>query len=102
MGTIPLIESLVDPNNFLTLAAFVIVVFLGFHALSGTTRDHQAALLALLLIVLPYLPASNLLFLVGFVVAERVLYIPSMDFAILAALGEENSSGTNQFLSTGL
>ena len=34
-----------------------------------------------------FLPASNLFFLVGFVVAERVLYLPSMGFCILIALG---------------
>lgn len=32
--------------------------------------------LGLLFLVLPYLPASNALFHVGFVVAERVLYTP--------------------------
>lgn len=37
--------------------------------------------------VLPFLPASNLFFPVGFVVAERVLYIPSMGFCILVAYG---------------
>ncbi len=37
--------------------------------------------------VLPFLPASNLFFPVGFVVAERVLYIPSMGFSMLVAHG---------------
>ncbi len=37
--------------------------------------------------ILPFLPASNLFFPVGFVVAERVLYIPSMGFCILIAYG---------------
>ena len=41
----------------------------------------------LLLLVVPFLPASNLLFHVGFVVAERVLYIPSMGFCVLVAQG---------------
>lgn len=36
---------------------------------------------------LPYLPASNLFFPVGFVVAERVLYMPSMGFCLLIAYG---------------
>lgn len=36
---------------------------------------------------LPFLPASNLFFPVGFVVAERVLYIPSMGFCMLIAYG---------------
>lgn len=37
--------------------------------------------------VLPFLPASNLFFPVGFVVAERVLYMPSMGFCLLIAYG---------------
>lgn len=49
---------------------------------------HQTFLLqALSLIVLPFIPASNLFFPVGFVVAERVLYVPSMGFCILVAHG---------------
>lgn len=39
------------------------------------------------LLALPFLPASNLFFYVGFVVAERVLYIPSMGFCLLVTLG---------------
>jgi len=37
--------------------------------------------------VLPFVPASNLFFPVGFVVAERVLYVPSMGFCVLVAHG---------------
>lgn len=37
--------------------------------------------------ILPFLPASNLFFPVGFVVAERVLYMPSMGFCLLVAYG---------------
>lgn len=44
-------------------------------------------LLALSMMVIPFLPASNLLFPVGFVVAERILYIPSMGFCILVPFG---------------
>lgn len=36
---------------------------------------------------LPFLPASNLFFPVGFVVAERVLYMPSMGFCLLVGFG---------------
>ncbi len=39
--------------------------------------------MGLSLIVFPYLPGSNLFFTVGYVVAERTLYLPSMGFAIL-------------------
>ena len=37
--------------------------------------------------VLPFIPASNLFFPVGFVVAERILYTPSFGFCLLVALG---------------
>ncbi len=42
---------------------------------------------ALSLMVFPFLPASNLFFPVGFVIAERILYIPSMGFCLLVAYG---------------
>ena len=38
-------------------------------------------------LILPFVPASNLFFPVGFVVAERVLYMPSMGFCILVGYG---------------
>ncbi|XP_007252475.3 protein O-mannosyl-transferase TMTC2 [Astyanax mexicanus] len=41
---------------------------------------------SLSLLALPFLPATNLFFYVGFVVAERVLYIPSMGFCLLVTL----------------
>ncbi|CAG01912.1 unnamed protein product, partial [Tetraodon nigroviridis] len=43
--------------------------------------------LSLAIMSLPFLPASNLFFYVGFVIAERVLYIPSMGFCLLVATG---------------
>lgn len=43
--------------------------------------------LSLSLLVLPFLPASNLFFRVGFVLAERVLYLPSAGYCLLIALG---------------
>ncbi|XP_074598781.1 transmembrane O-mannosyltransferase targeting cadherins 2 [Brevipalpus obovatus] len=44
-------------------------------------------IVSLTLIVLPFLPATNLLFYVGFVIAERILYIPSMGYILLITLG---------------
>lgn len=43
-------------------------------------------LIALLFLVVPFLPATGAITL-GFVVAERVLYIPSIGFCILICLG---------------
>lgn len=46
-----------------------------------------AVLLSLAFLALPFLPATNLFFYVGFVVAERVLYIPSVGFCLLVSFG---------------
>ena len=45
---------------------------------------------ALALSVIPFLPASNLATWVGFVAAERVLYLPSMGAALLTAIGAQH------------
>lgn len=51
-------------------------------------RSVYVALLTFLgFMVLPFVPASNSLFYVGFVVAERVLYMPSVGFCLLLGLG---------------
>uniref|UniRef100_A0A3Q4FYV3 dolichyl-phosphate-mannose--protein mannosyltransferase n=1 Tax=Neolamprologus brichardi TaxID=32507 RepID=A0A3Q4FYV3_NEOBR len=43
-------------------------------------RDSREVLVGLLFLVFPFIPASNLFFRVGFVVAERVLYMPRKGF----------------------
>ncbi|XP_078077474.1 protein O-mannosyl-transferase TMTC1-like [Mustelus asterias] len=48
---------------------------------------HREVLVGLLFLVFPFIPASNLFFRVGFVVAERVLYMPSMGYCILVVHG---------------
>ena len=39
-------------------------------------KQQDTLLLSLALLVVPFVPASNLFFRVGFVVAERILYVP--------------------------
>ncbi|XP_060080111.1 protein O-mannosyl-transferase TMTC2-like [Ylistrum balloti] len=50
-------------------------------------RSQDICVMALALMVFPFIPATNLFFYVGFVIAERVLYIPSMGFCLLVAHG---------------
>ena len=57
----------------------------GADAKTIADADADAVTIGLALLVLPFLPASNLFYPVGFVVAERVLYIPSLGFAVLVA-----------------
>ena len=93
MGTVPLVLTLADPRNLATLVLIVILGNLAFNSLfaKGQQRRLQKGLiLALALLAFPFVPASNLFFPVGFVVAERVLYIPSMGFCLLVAMGCDN------------
>ena len=87
MGTIPLITSLSDHRNLATIVTFAIVVFLTFFSLGGNEGNRRVVLFGVSLAVFSYLPASNLFFPVGFVVAERILYIPSMGFCLLVGYG---------------
>ncbi|PSN37297.1 hypothetical protein C0J52_24717 [Blattella germanica] len=50
-------------------------------------NNAEVLLLSLAFIAVPFLPATNLFFYVGFVVAERVLYIPSIGYCLLIGLG---------------
>ena len=54
---------------------------------AGRNSGVDLTVIALSMLVLPFIPATNLFFYVGFVVAERVLYIPSMGYCLLVALG---------------
>ena len=54
---------------------------------SSGGSDRSAPLFALSFIVLMFLPASNLFFYVGFLVAERALYAPSVGFCLLVGAG---------------
>ena len=48
-------------------------------------RILNVTIVSMVLMILPFIPATNLFFYVGFVIAERILYIPSMGFCLLAA-----------------
>ncbi|XP_064602710.1 protein O-mannosyl-transferase TMTC3-like [Liolophura sinensis] len=89
MGTIPLISSITDPRNLATLTFYgVLFVFIKY-CLAERGQRNRAIIMCLTLMALPFIPASNLFFPVGFVVAERILYTPSMGFCMLVALGYE-------------
>ncbi|XP_055011548.1 protein O-mannosyl-transferase TMTC3 [Boleophthalmus pectinirostris] len=87
MGTIPLVESILDPRNLATLLFYASLGLLALHSLRYRHSSAKTVIMALSLMVLPFIPASNLFFPVGFVVAERVLYVPSMGFCVLVAHG---------------
>lgn len=88
MGCVPVIESYSDPRVIGSVAVWIIVGTLLFTCLkTSVTRDQRVLTMALALIIVPFLPASNVFFRVGFVIAERVLYLSSIGFCMLTVLG---------------
>ena len=87
MGTIPLINSTLDPRNLITMATLLSIGILSWYSITRVSHTAKIVIVSLALMIFPFLPASNLFFPVGFVVAERVLYLPSMGFCMLVALG---------------
>uniref|UniRef100_A0A3P9CU87 dolichyl-phosphate-mannose--protein mannosyltransferase n=1 Tax=Maylandia zebra TaxID=106582 RepID=A0A3P9CU87_9CICH len=83
VGSIMLVESLGDVRNVATMLLAVVMIALCLHCIFSL----REVLVGLLFLVFPFIPASNLFFRVGFVVAERVLYMPSMGYCILVAHG---------------
>ncbi|EHH20609.1 Transmembrane and TPR repeat-containing protein 1 [Macaca mulatta] len=84
VGSIPLVETIWDMRNLATILLAVVMALLSLHCLAAFKRlEHKEVLVGLLFLVFPFIPASNLFFRVGFVVAERVLYMPSMGYCIL-------------------
>lgn len=93
MGCVPLVSGL--EGRVLGVLAFWL--FLGFfcvHILFCTRNadDSGQTIMALSLLVLPFLPATNIFFKVGFVIAERTLYVPSAGFCLLVAIGLQRLS----------
>ncbi|XP_057366376.1 protein O-mannosyl-transferase TMTC2-like [Daphnia carinata] len=62
----------------------------------GHRKHTKLIVTALSFLVLPFLPATNLFFYVGFVVAERVLYMPSIGFCLLLGAGLEKTMDLTQ------
>uniref|UniRef100_A0A8D0NS65 dolichyl-phosphate-mannose--protein mannosyltransferase n=1 Tax=Sus scrofa TaxID=9823 RepID=A0A8D0NS65_PIG len=88
VGSIPLVETIWDTRNLATILLAIVMALLSLHCLAAFKRlEHREVLMGLLFLVFPFIPASNLFFRVGFVVAERVLYMPSMGYCILFVHG---------------
>ncbi|XP_075583116.1 protein O-mannosyl-transferase TMTC1 [Pelecanus crispus] len=88
VGSIPLIESIWDARNLATVFLVLVMTLLSLHCVAAFKKlEHKEVLVGLLFLVFPFIPASNLFFRVGFVVAERVLYMPSMGYCILFVHG---------------
>ncbi|XP_069103481.1 protein O-mannosyl-transferase TMTC4-like isoform X1 [Argopecten irradians] len=98
MGCIPVIQSLADPRVLAVIVFWLVLGGLLFTALNGA-MDHEKRCLSmgLALIVVPFLPATNLLFRVGFVIAERVLYLSTAGYCVVIVLGIQRLASTGTF-----
>ncbi|GFY68111.1 protein O-mannosyl-transferase TMTC1 [Trichonephila inaurata madagascariensis] len=86
-SSIPLVESFWELRNLASLAYLLGLFALVVTAFRLQGMERHRVVLSLSLMIFSFLPASNLLVTVGFVVAERVLYIPSLGFCLLVSHG---------------
>jgi protein O-mannosyl-transferase len=91
-NTIPVITDLTDPRNLLSALAYATVMI----GLTKGFRDiqHSPLVMCIAFGVIPFVPASNIFFPVGTVVAERLLYFPSVGFCLIVGYT------ANQFVSS--
>merc|ERR1719282_2265568 len=87
MGSIPLLQSATDPRTLAIIAIVTLLFFLILTLISSTETYSKQVLFSAAWMILPFIPASNIFFPVGFVIAERILYIPSMGFCLLVSVG---------------
>ncbi|XP_055360762.1 protein O-mannosyl-transferase TMTC4 isoform X2 [Betta splendens] len=86
MGCVPLIRSPADWRMVWLLLMWCILIGLVGQALCSQDSQRRRTLtLGLVLLLVPFLPASNMFFRVGFVIAERVLYLSSAGYCLLLA-----------------
>ncbi|XP_015190840.1 PREDICTED: transmembrane and TPR repeat-containing protein 4-like isoform X2 [Polistes dominula] len=87
MGCIPLITGY-DKRIFFIILFWMFIGTIIVHIFSAhKDRFLRCTIIGLALLVVPFLPASNIFFTVGFVLAERTLYIPSAGYCLLVVIG---------------
>ncbi|XP_039745283.1 protein O-mannosyl-transferase TMTC4 isoform X2 [Pararge aegeria] len=89
MGCIPLINNVLDFRILFVLIMYL-YIFLYIKAVIGgkyKKSSKRISLLATSFMLIPFLPATNIVFPVGFVIAERILYIPSIGYCLFIAIG---------------
>jgi len=79
---IPTVHTWTDPRNVLPAAAYLLV--LG-HGRAAVARVRASVLAGLVLMLVPLVPALNVLFPVGTLLAERLLFVPSAGFSLVLA-----------------
>lgn len=91
MDAVPLVRNLGDLRLLLPFAGYLGIVQIGCHVLrklrqwrAGVSRGiAEGAALGVVIFVLSFLPMMNILFPIGTLVGERLLYIPSIGFIVV-------------------
>nr|XP_012218090.1 PREDICTED: transmembrane and TPR repeat-containing protein 4 isoform X1 [Linepithema humile] len=92
MGCVPLITGY-DHRIFMIIMFWVLFGILIMHTFtSRKDKTLSYIIMGLAILILPFLPASNIFFNVGFVLAERILYIPSAGYCLLLVIGLQKFS----------
>lgn len=85
--SIPLVASLSDPRAAAVVALYsvLLVAAVAFLAIPQWTPTSRRRAMASAFIIVPFALQSNWIFVVGFVMADRVMYVPSIGFCMLLA-----------------
>lgn len=79
---IPTVHDIYDPRNLLPLGTYFLVLYLVYF---GIIHSRVTVLVGLTILILPLVPALNIFFPVGTILAERLLFIPSVGACIIIA-----------------
>ncbi|KAK5646823.1 hypothetical protein RI129_005287 [Pyrocoelia pectoralis] len=91
MGCVPLVEHFTDVRSVFVVIfwifLFITAYFTCKQLLGKQLRCNTSVIIALSFVLFPFLPASNVFLKVGFVIAERILLLPSLGFSFLIIHG---------------
>ncbi|ESO96049.1 hypothetical protein LOTGIDRAFT_116230, partial [Lottia gigantea] len=87
MGCIPVITSFSDYRVYIATTFLASIILLLLYSVKDTSKHQSLLILSLVLLIVPFLPGSNIFFRVGFVIAERVLYLSSAGMCMLITYG---------------
>ena len=84
-----IVAELDDPRNLSTLAFYFTLALFGVYYAFLSPSARRVYLMAFAMMAVFFLPASQIVFPVGFLVAERVLYLPSLGICLLVGALQE-------------
>ncbi|KZC07388.1 Transmembrane and TPR repeat-containing protein 4 [Dufourea novaeangliae] len=87
MGCVPLITTCDERIIFVIIFWLILNTMIVHIFRPHKDKCLRYSIIGLTMLVVPFLPASNIFFNVGFVLAERTLYIPSAGYCLLLVIG---------------